>query len=105
MRCRSRARVVFPLDEGPEMPTITALSGSGGPGEDILWGPVALVRGGECGGEQNYGGVVVLMRAIVIVVVIVLLSGWLIAGISAKTVRIEEQESLRICEFGLWAFG
>lgn len=24
MRCRSRAKVVFPLDEGPEMPTIRA---------------------------------------------------------------------------------
>jgi hypothetical protein len=37
------------------------------------------------------------LRAIVIVVVIVIviLSGWLIAGISAKTMRMEE--SLRIC--------
>lgn len=31
--------MVFPLDEGPEMPTITAFSGSGGPGVVILWGP------------------------------------------------------------------
>lgn len=38
MRWRSRAKVVFPLDEGPEMPTIRACEGSVGSGEVMLCG-------------------------------------------------------------------
>lgn len=36
IRWSNRARVVFPLDEGPEIPTIKACSGSGSSGEVIL---------------------------------------------------------------------
>lgn len=46
MRWSSRARVVFPLDDGPEIPTIRAFSGFVGPDEVISCGE-AVVRGGE----------------------------------------------------------
>jgi hypothetical protein len=42
MRWSSRARVVFPLDDGPEIPTIRAFSGSGSSGEVILGVDVVL---------------------------------------------------------------
>jgi hypothetical protein len=36
MRWSNRARVVFPLEDGPEMPTIRAFLGSASSGEVIL---------------------------------------------------------------------
>jgi hypothetical protein len=44
IRWSSRARVVFPLDEGPEIPTIRAFSGSDSSGEVILGNDTGVLR-------------------------------------------------------------
>jgi hypothetical protein len=44
IRWSNRARVVFPLDDGPEIPTIRAISGSGSSGAVILCVDTGVLR-------------------------------------------------------------
>lgn len=46
IRWSSRARVVFPLDDGPEIPTIRAFSGSVSSRLVILWVDTGVLRWG-----------------------------------------------------------
>jgi hypothetical protein len=83
MRCRSRARVVFPLDDGPEIPTMRAFSGSVSSAEviSVRFGG-DLSRGVRRGRDSWWG---CADRAIVIGVVFILSGILRSAKHSAKT--------------------